>query len=259
MSETTVGDLDGATTGSTPDRDADRTRVPAIAAAVVIALVVGAAGVLGWFIIEPPPPTLPPGSRSAAAGISVPVASNGGVTDPVLGVWSATDGTLRVDQLPASTEGDSEAMAVALAPLETTNGFVLAKANPVAPGWGLVFRWSDADNHGWVRVAPVYAAIKVGVTVGGVSTDLATFAPVAVEGSTVEVDVVDDEVLVWTNGKLAGRVKGAPTELGTGWGIMGDSRVVGIAGWAGARAGVLADNWPPEASETLDGGDGANR
>lgn len=247
--------------GDSSAAEVDPTRRPAITAALVVSLVVAAAGVLGWLVIEPPPPTFPPASRSPGAHSGVPVATGGNVTDPVMGSWSARNGTIVADALPADqmTSVSDEGLVVALAPLETTDGFIVAKANPVAPGWGLTFRWTDPDNHGWLRVAPAYAAAKVGVTIQGISTDLATFSPVAIDGSTFEVDVVDDEILVWTGGRLVGRVRGIPPQLGDGWGVMGDARTIGVAGWAGARAGTIRGDWLDDRTESRDGDDGANR
>ncbi len=230
---------------------------PGLAAATVITFVVTAIGIFGWFTLDRPPATFPPASRSSVAAPPTPISANGMVTDPLLGTWSARNGTVVID---TATGGDGTApsggpLAVALTPLKAQNGFIAAKGAPVTPGWAMTFRWLDRQNHGWLRVAPNYAAVKVGVTVDGVDIDLGTFSPIAVEGSTFEIDVVDDEALVWVRDQLVGRVDGVPIDLGQRWGVMGDNRAIGVAGWAGAIAGPVDSTWLDDKADLTESDD----
>jgi hypothetical protein len=208
----------------------------------VVLTVATMAGAVVWATTQPPPPGERPSSASVPAERIITLPGSGDAINMAVGRWLDTEGVLAVTEAPplGPVPSIGGPRAAALADLDARDGFVAAQMAPSGPGWGLVFRWAGPANFGFVTAAPQFASLIVGVVIGGAVTELARFSPAPMAtGTVIEVDAVGDVVTVWANGRPVGTVGGAPIMTGGGWGIAGDPRTIGVAGWSAVRAGPV--------------------
>jgi hypothetical protein len=205
--------------------------VPLVVGIVVVIALVGLAALpfVDLFPTGPPP-------VQVELGPVVVDPLDGPPLQPVAGEWSVVGGEVMVE---AVTPLGFPAQFVA--DLGSSDGWLAVRAPVVSGGWGVVFRQRSAGDYLWVLAAPAYAALKVGRTDAGVPTDLGAVSPVGVrDGMTLTVGFVGDEIRLLIDGREVGRFTDVGAPPGTGVGLLGGERAIGVARWTQLRAGHVA-------------------
>lgn len=215
-----------AATGDVPAR----LSIPLVVAILVVITAIGLAALpfVELFPAGPPPEEVELGPVSVGEPAGRPLA-------PVAGEWVVDDAGVGVS---AVTPLGFPAQLVA--DLGSVDGWLAVRAAVVSGGWGVVFRQRGAGDYLWVLAAPPYAALKIGRTDGGVPSDLGVVAPVSVrDGMTLTVAFVGPTLRLLIDGREVGRFTDAADAPGTGVGLLGAERAIGVARWSDFRGGVL--------------------
>jgi hypothetical protein len=127
---------------------------------------------------------------------------------------------------------------LAAADLGATDGWVEAEGEPIGPSWGLALRIRDERNYTWVQFAPAFARIRIGVTEGGVDTEIGQLPlRAATAFARVRVEFVGEELSVWIDDRLSGTVRVPRPAGGTAVGLVGGANAIGTSTWRDLRAG----------------------
>lgn len=227
VAETTETPVDGVTEGVEPP---SRLSVPLVVGIFVVLAVIGLAAVpfVELFPAAPPPPAVELGPVSVGASIGPPLR-------PVAGEWMVDEQGVGATALtplgfPAQFVAD----------LGSADGWLAVRASVVSGGWGVVFRQRSAGDYLWVLAAPAFAALKVGRTDAGIATDIGTVAPVGVrDGMVLTVAFEGQDIRLRIDGREVGSFTDAGAAPGTGVGLLGAERALGVGRWANFRAGML--------------------
>lgn len=205
--------------------------------AAAVAVTIGVLGMIGF--------TVPPAADSAGeVAITLdndPTALITGLQDDRLGdAWSVVSGTWSVENGTAALTASPpqrDAPGIAVADLGSANHWVAATAGQMARGWGLVFRYVDLANYGFVVADPQFASLRVVEVVNGEQRRVGLVAPTATRnGVIVRVDVSGETLRVRVDGKVV--VETAVTGRGEAVGLYAGAPGAGDARWTGVRAGV---------------------
>jgi 4-amino-4-deoxy-L-arabinose transferase-like glycosyltransferase len=169
-----------------------------------------------------------PGTPSLGGG-AAPAAS---LLAPLTGTWEFAGPDARLTAVPDGRRG------LAAADLGATDGWVEAEGEPIGPSWGLALRIRDERNYTWVQFAPAFARIRIGVTEGGVDTEIGQLPlRAATAFARVRVEFVGEELSVWIDDRLSGTVRVPRPAGGTAVGLVGGANAIGTSTWRDLRAG----------------------
>ncbi len=128
-----------------------------------------------------------------------------------------------------ATEAGPDDPAVGLVDARTEEGRLVVTAVDPAPGWGVVFRWTDGDDHWFASTAEADGPLRLGLVHDG-ETEVVDTAPSPLEaGAEVEVRFDANRADLRIDGVLVASARGR----------QGDGRRVGV--WA-AEAGAAWDD-----------------
>ena len=163
-----------------------------------------------------------------AGGGAAPAAS---LLAPLTGTWEFAGPDARLTAVPDGRRG------LAAADLGATDGWVEAEGEPIGPSWGLALRIRDERNYTWVQFAPAFARIRIGVTEGGVDTEIGQLPlRAATAFARVRVEFVGEELSVWIDDRLSGTVRVPRPAEGTAVGLVGGANAIGTSTWRDLRA-----------------------